>query len=55
MGGGCHSTLLHVVGAQESDKTVVGFGRFSQIVRYQFIGWVKHLAKAGGKRERCIK
>ena len=43
--GGGHSKLSvsHVVGSQEPDEAIVWFGRLSQVVRYQLIGWVKHL------------
>ena len=36
-------SVSHVVGSQEPDEAVVWFGRLSQVVRYQLIGWVKHL------------
>ena len=42
-GGGVEWSVSHVVGSQEPDEAVVWFGRLSQVVRYQLIGWVKHL------------
>ena len=41
----CPIPNSHVIGAQEPDQAVVGFGRVLQVVRDQVIFGVKHLQR----------